>query len=276
MIYILTIEMISVASECEETLFNLGAQSLVFEAESSLMKAYFSYPPNLEVLKKKIQVEILSIETIREEDWLKHNRDSFQPILIGQHFRVLPTWKDGETEDQRWNIRLNPGLAFGTGGHETTRLCAHFLEKITQEFKIDSVLDVGCGTGLLALISSLLGVPKVVAMDHDPNCENCIRELLEDNQHLNPKPDFRYFIGSLDDPRIGEGYDCIVANILLETINELLPDLVRHLNPGGHLIVSGIPSSRTDEAAIDLTLHGLQLQSILTEGSWVALHARLH
>ncbi|MFZ9834503.1 MAG: 50S ribosomal protein L11 methyltransferase [Holophagaceae bacterium] len=115
---------------------------------------------------------------------------------------------------------------------------------------------------------------RVVAVDAD--CLHCIEELLTDNQLLQPTPQFTYFIGTLTDPRAEGPYDCIVANILLETIVEELPTLVNLLAPGGHLVISGISSSRTDEAAITLVLAGLQVQSIHTEGDWVALHARLH
>lgn len=275
MIYCLTLEAHN-TPELEQWLLNLGAQSLVFETDSPLLKSYFTSTPNLDELKQNPHVKILSLDLVAETDWMKQSRESFKPILIGDHFRIVPKWLEIVPQDPRWNIRMNPGLAFGTGGHETTRLCARFIEKIVKEFSIHSLLDVGCGTGLLALMASLVGIEKVTALDHDPDCENCIQELLDDNQHLNPQPQFDYVIGSLDDPNITGRYDCVVANILLETIIELLPSFIQHLNKGGHLIVSGIPSTQVDEAAIQLTLGGLQIHSIQTEGSWVALHARLN
>jgi ribosomal protein L11 methyltransferase len=170
---------------------------------------------------------------------------------------------------------VNPGLAFGTGGHETTRLCLELLEHLSDTGALKGpVLDIGAGTGILALGAHLLGAEGIAAFDIDPDCGPAMAELVEMNQHLlqGAKP-FDAFVGTLDDPQVEGPYQLLLANILLETIQMLLPRMAEIAAPGGRLIASGILGEREDEALLSLVSGGFKPLKVLREGEWIAILA---
>jgi ribosomal protein L11 methyltransferase len=173
-------------------------------------------------------------------------------------------------------VVVNPGLAFGTGGHETTRLCMGLLEDLAASGDLrDPVLDIGAGTGILALASWLVGARDVTAFDNDSDCGPAMEEFIELNEGLlNGTRPFRHFVGLLDDPRVDGPYRTVLANILLETIQELLPRMAEVTAPGGHLVASGILAERQDEALVSLAAHGFQPLRVVQEGAWIAILAR--
>jgi len=162
--------------------------------------------------------------TWREEeqrDWVQSARDLLQPMEVGERFFLVPEWRDDPAPAGRFRITVNPGMAFGTGVHETTRLCIEALERFTQPGA--AVLDVGTGSGILAEAAKLLGAGRVYACDTDPVAVEIAGI---------------GFVGSVN-AIAAASMDVVVANISPEAIIQFAPDLLRVLRPGGTLLASG-------------------------------------
>ena len=243
-----------------------------------ILYAYFppnAELPNIENLKKIADIHLIRHETFADQDWLAKSREGFNPINIGRTLRVSPVWADNSKSSGRISITVNPGLAFGTGGHETTRLCMTILEDLSsQGLLVGPVLDIGTGTGILALTSWLLGAKNITAFDYDQNCGPAIDDFLALNSKLidDVKP-FSYFIGTIDNPLINESYNIIIANLLLDTIQSILPRMGQISKEGGLLIASGILAKQQDEALISLTINGFKPVRIEKSGDWIAILA---
>ena len=256
-----------------------GASATYRDADPPMQ--FFAYfPPGAELpgtesLSAFAGVSLISEETFADEDWLAKSREAFAPIEVGRGLFILPHWHEGPIPHGRIPIVVNPGLAFGTGGHETTRLCMCLLEGLAENGDLHGpVLDIGAGTGILAYTAHLLGAEDVAAFDIDPDCGPAMTEFLEMNLATRrPGSQIQHFIGALEDPRVDRKYNLLIANILLETIQELLPLMVQKLEPGGVLIVSGILGERQDEALLSLALNGLKPIKMTSEGEWVAILA---
>jgi ribosomal protein L11 methyltransferase len=221
-------------------------------------------------------VALIRAETFADEDWLAKSREGFGPIEVGRGFYIQPLWEDGAIPGGRTPIKVNPGLAFGTGGHETTRLCMAMIEDLGGSGRLqDPVLDVGAGTGILALSAWLAGARQVTAFDNDPDCGPAMAEFMQLNAGIlgGAKP-FEHFVGILDDPRVDGPYRTILANILLETIQELLPRLAVIIAEGGLLVASGILGERQDEALVSLVAYGFKPLQVVQEGAWIAILAQ--
>lgn len=257
-----------------------GASATYREADPP--KALFAYflpgvRPDSRGLGSFPGVRLLEEARFADEDWIAKSREGFGCLEIGARFFIRPAWEEGAVPPGRIPIRVNPGLAFGTGGHETTRMCMEFLEDLAaSEGLRDPVLDVGAGTGILALAAHHLGAERILAFDLDPDCGPAMAELVEDNRatlrHATP---FEAFIGLLSDPRVAEKapYQTLLANILLDTIQELLPGLAGLAAPGARLVASGILAERQDEALLSLAAGGFAPRKVRREGEWLAILA---
>ena len=220
-------------------------------------------------------VRLLETEVFDDEDWLAKSREGFGAFEVGRRFHVRPLWDERPAPRGRLDLVVNPGLAFGTGGHETTRLCLELLEKLAQDGRLQGpILDIGAGTGILSLAAYLLGGRNLTAFDIDPDCGPAMAELINLNAHLLAGA-FPYasFIGTLDDPQVQGPFSGLLANILLETIQELLPRMAEITTPGSWLVASGILAERTDEALVSLMSHGFKPESVSREGEWIAVLA---
>ncbi len=164
-----------------------------------------------------------------QRDWVQRARELLQPMEVGARFFLVPEWRDDAAPPGRFRITVNPGMAFGTGVHETTQLCMEALEAFLKPGM--SVLDVGTGSGILARAAKLLGAGKVYACDTDPVAVRIAGD---------------GFVGSVDAVAAGS-CDLVVANISPEAIIELAPDLVRVLRPGGVLLASGFEHHEVDQ-----------------------------
>ncbi len=169
-----------------------------------------------------------------DRDWVQSARDLLQPMEVGERFFLVPQWRDDPTPPGRFRIVVNPGMAFGTGVHETTRLCLEALEEFVTPGA--RVLDVGTGSGILARAATLLGAGKVYACDTDP-----VAVEIAGNG----------FVGSAD-AVAAAAVDLVVANINPETIVRIAPDLLRVLRPGGVLLASGLEIPEVDQVTAAL------------------------
>jgi ribosomal protein L11 methyltransferase len=207
-------------------LWEEGSEGIV-ELSPSLVRAFFDDPADRRALHARFPGARERQE--EERDWVQSARDLLQPMEVGGRFYLVPEWRDDPAPEGRFRIVINPGLAFGTGVHETTRLCIEALEDFVQPGM--TVLDIGTGSGILARAAQLLGAGKVLACDVDPVAIEVAA---------------LGFIGSADAVAGGTA-DIVVANISPEAIVELAPDLLRVRKPGGLLLASGIEAHEVEQ-----------------------------
>jgi ribosomal protein L11 methyltransferase len=235
---------------------------------TTTIAAYFDAPADraaaAEGMRELRGVELH--ETERERiDWLDAYQQSLEPMFIGTRFVVAPDASLFPAGSDRLTIVVPQEQAFGTGSHETTSLCIELLETLAPEGKRS--LDVGAGSGILALAMLRLGARKTIAFDNDPDAYGALR----DNRIRNrvDEASMPLFIGSVE--ALGGGtFDLITMNIIPEVILPLLGDVVSHLSPGGRLVLSGILLVKRDEVAHAAAAHGLTLIDERSRGEWWA------
>lgn len=196
-------------------------------------------------------------ETEPPRDWISEARTKLAPISVGNRFFLVPEWRDDPTPPGRFRIAVNPGMAFGTGAHESTQLCLEALERELQPGM--AVLDVGAGSGILSVASKLLGARQVIACDVDPITVGLAKQPLA-------------FVGSVDAIR-ARSVDLAVANISPEAIITLAPNLIRVLRSPSRLIVSGFETHETAGVQTALEQAGAKLCSSHSKATWSALVA---
>ena len=222
----------------------------------------------MDILKDSIPdltIGALTAEHIDQTSWQAW-KSVLKKLRIGKRIIIRPPWEDHVALGDDIVIEINPSLAFGTGHHETTRLCIETIEKIVSTRDIKNILDVGCGSGILSITASKLGVQDVTGFDTDPIAISESRKNSKKNGVLDK---IKFFCGYLQSVK-GQ-YDLIVANVYIEPILLMKEELKERLAPKGILIISGIPHTRRDEAVRGLKSAGLELQHELREGDWVAL-----
>ena len=218
------------------------------------------------------------IREVREEDWANAWKQFYKPLRIGKRVVLKPTWETWEEKPGDLIIHLDPGMAFGTGMHPTTRLCIAALEETVQPG--DRVLDVGTGSGVLAVVALRLGATSVLATDIDPLAVRVAHE----NAALNAVATgsgapLEIRQGSVP-AGVAGGFQVVVANILAEVLAKLFDGaydntpLAEPLAPGGHIILSGILADSAPLVEAAAQRHGLTLTGRLQEGDWVALVAQ--
>ena len=208
----------------------------------------------------------ITLRFVEEADWANAWKQYFKPQRIGKLLVVKPTWEDWDAAPDDVLIEIDPGMAFGTGLHATTRLCLRALEDTVLPGS--SVADVGTGSGILAAAAARLGAADVAAVDIDPLAVRIARE----NIALNHAASI-VSVAESDTPPPGT-FDIVVANILADIILGMAPTLRDALRPNGTLIASGIIDTRAEDVRRGLTAAGLTIQETLTEGEWVAITAR--
>jgi len=222
----------------------------------------------LDSLRLRFPRAKFEISSEENKDWLAEWKKGFKPFLFSDPFWVIPSWLEAPPQaprDPKLHIYVEPGMAFGTGTHETTRLAAGLIVEEIRRRIPRSLLDVGTGTGILALIAYRLGVPNLVGLDIDPEARRTARENLERN---------RAAVIAVPDYQIGderERYDVVVANIIDGVLLALRHDLARALNPGGRMVLSGVLMEREAEFYRQFTADtGLELLKKVSEGEWSA------
>lgn len=219
-----------------------------------------------------------TVKTLREEDWANNWKEHFKPARIGKRIIIKPTWEDYQPSPGDIILEVDPGMAFGTGTHPTTRLCLEAMEGIVcregsyadAPRKLETALDVGTGSGILAIGAVKLGIERVTAIDIDPESVHTAQE----NININGATSAVSVSGALLQDLEGS-FDLILANILAEALVELSGELVRRLNPGGFLILSGILTEKEELAANGFAPFGLRLVETSREGDWSCLAYRM-
>ena len=213
-----------------------------------------------------------------EEDWINNWKKYFKPIPVGKRLLVRPMWEDEYEAGDRVVLHLEPGLAFGTGTHETTRLCMELLEKYVKPG--DTMLDMGCGSGILSIISLLLGADSAFAVDIDPNAV----DIAYQNAGMNDVDISKYTVKAgdiitnteLQNEIAKNEYDVVVANIVADVIIALAPKAREYMKKGGVFITSGIIEDRVDDVKAALEKCGFEINSIKQRKDWVSIVCKQH
>ena len=261
----------------EEEVFNKR------NSDGVLIKTYISEERNVmelvETIKQKVSaltgfgIDIgegsISLGQVNEEDWANEWKKYYKPTKIGEKLVVKPTWEDYDVQDGDLVIELDPGMAFGTGTHETTTMCMRELEKYVRE---DSkVFDIGCGSGILAIAAAKLGAKDVIAVDLD---EVAVKVAAENVAHNNVEDAVKVLHGNLIDV-VDDKADVVVANIIADIIKILAKDVHSCMKEDAVFISSGIIHAKVDEVKASLIENGFEIVEVKTLGEWNAIVAKL-
>ena len=211
-------------------------------------------------------VHLQALQAVADQDWVRLTQSQFAPVEITPEFWVVPSWHDPPPA-ARQVIRLDPGLAFGTGTHPTTRMCLRWLARRPQSARLDRVLDYGCGSGILAIGAALLGAAAVDAVDIDPAAVQATRD-----NALRNGVSAGVLAAGLAAAAAGE-YGIVLANILATPLRLLAPLLCAHVAPGGWLVLAGILERQADELAAAYAPR-LELSVADREEGWILMTAR--
>ena len=259
------------------------------------VKAYVAdLPENVELIEKvkasmeelksmgeEIGIALGTLETSvkegDEEDWANNWKAYFKPISVGEKLIVCPAWESVDDSEGKAVLRIDPGMAFGTGTHHTTRMCLTLLEEHIRGG--ESIIDIGCGSGILSAAGMLLGAKDAVALDIDPVATKIAAETAEENGIDITR--YTVYTGDiLTDEQIKSAvtkrkYDVVLANIVANVIIALAPFVPTLMHEGSVFIASGIIDDRLDEVIEALDNNGLRVEKVLSGEDWRALEARL-
>jgi ribosomal protein L11 methyltransferase len=264
-------------------LFDLGCEGLVSEnLQGFTLKGYLPFQKDLEKVKGRIQVFLrelesifdeveapkLSFQEIQDQDWSCTWRQFFRALKVTPNLTILPAWEAVPSIGRGHIIRMDPGPAFGTGQHATTQMCLRAIGRFPKP-KLWSMLDVGTGSGILAIYGAKLGSKRILALDTDPEAlawakRNIALNELSNSIHLSSLP--------LRD--IEEQFTIAVANLIFNEILELMPLFCKLVEPGGCLILSGILREQVDVVKGLLALHAFENMDVRLQDEWACLRAR--
>ena len=250
----------------DEEVFNIEKNSLI-------IKVYFS---DIEIekvnkIRKELDIKgiISEIREFEDEDWMNNWKKFYKPLEIGNNIVIKPSWEEYENSNNKIIIEIDPGMAFGTGTHETTSLCLETLEEHTK--KDDVVFDIGCGSGILGIAAIKLGAKKSVLVDIDDKCI----EVSKINSKLNNVEDnTTIYKGNLLDVVKGEA-DIIVSNIIAEIIVTMIVDLKKHLKNNGIFIASGIIKEKLELVKNSLIENNFEIMEIKELNGWCKVVAKM-
>lgn len=206
----------------------------------------------------------IKIADCATEDWVNNWKQYFHPMPVGEKLLIRPTWEDEYDAGGRKVLHIEPGLAFGTGSHPTTKLCLETLEKYIDENSV--VLDIGCGSGILSIASLLLGAQTAFGVDIDSLAVKTAMANAEENGF--DKSRFNAVQGNLSD-RVSGKYNVIVANIVADIIMEFNKDVGKFLTDNGVYITGGIIESREDEVLCSFAQNGFTVKERFEEKGWL-------
>ncbi len=209
----------------------------------------------------------ISISGVNEEDWANSWKAYYKPIKIGERIVIVPAWEKYSAQEGELIVRMDPGMAFGTGTHETTRLVIALLEKYIKEGM--RVADVGCGSGILAICASKLGAKECKAYDIDPVAVKVANENIKDSGLDNVTCEVSDLLRQVD--KMGGAYDVICANIVADIIIRMIPDVGELMNENSVILASGIIVERSNDVIEKLEEYGFCVAERVEENGWCAL-----
>ena len=226
----------------------------------------------LDALSEKLKEVLPACETERrlvcDDEWKDKWKEYFKPTKVTKSLVVKPTWEDYEKKEGELVIEIDPGMAFGTGTHETTSLCLELIEKYIKAG--DDVLDVGCGSGILAIAAGLLGAKDVLGIEIDPVAV----EIGNSNVRLNGlSENVKVVYGDLT-KGVDFKADLVAANLMADIVKILSADVARHIKPGGIYISSGILAQLADDVGAVIKKCGFEIEEVRIKGEWCAIAAR--
>lgn len=210
------------------------------------------------------KIELLGVD---EEEWSTAWKKYYHPVKVGEKLVIVPMWEKYDKKTEEIIVRMDPGMAFGTGTHETTRLVCGLIEKYLK--KGDYMLDVGTGSGILAICASKLGAEKCKAYDIDPVAVRVAKENVKDNDVTNVECDVSDLLANVD--LSGGLFDFATANIVADIIVRMAPDIGAYLKTGGLLITSGIIERYADDVRAAMKPNGFEPVEERMESDWVAM-----
>ena len=234
----------------------------------SLCKAIDRGINSLKIKYENYIINIIDISIIENEDWSKNWKDFYKPLFIGKSFLILPEWIKDIENDNRIIIRINPGMAFGLGSHESTSLSLELMEKL--DFNKKTVFDIGCGSGILSIAALRLGAEEVFALDIDDDSikscnENCLLNDIDFSKVIIKKSDIF--------ESVNKKADIIIANILPDVLKNVVSDLNDYLNPEGVFIASGIIKEKYELMERILKQENFKVVNKREKGDWVAIQS---
>ncbi len=259
-------------------------ESLAYDGDQVIVKGYLAdnaaFHDSFQIIKDRLNwllkqdlgIDIgsgtLEIAKVKEEDWANNWKKYFKPKKVGKRLVIKPSWEDYSPNKEEIVLELDPGMAFGTGTHETTILCMKELEEWVDDST--NLLDVGCGTGILAIAGLLLGAKKAVAVDLDLDAVRVAGENAERNG-----VDHRIEVihGDLLEKVEGE-FEVVVSNIIADAIIAISKDIKGYLAPKGIFIASGIILDRIGDVETAIKDAGLSLVDTKTMGEWAVVVSR--
>ena len=265
-------------SDLEQSAWDIAHIDLIDEElinkdrSCSIIHIYISECDNaaeaLEFLKERLTAEGVPFEAgsvgVDDSDWNENWKKYFHTIEIGEKLAVVPSWENYENPQNRTILSIDPGAAFGTGTHATTSLCLELLQdKIYDGVKM---LDIGCGSGILALASVLLGAENAVGVDIDAQS---VKIATENAQINNISDKVKFIVGDLAD-KISGKYEVICANIVADVIIRLLPDVDKFMTDNGVLIISGIIDIRKEDIFEAVAKNGFTIIEEKYKDNWCA------
>ena len=251
--------------------------------EGVIIKAYFPEDDNLnkkiELVRENIEVipqnergkklGEVTVTEVYEEDWAEAWKKYYKPVRIGERIVIKPTWEEYEKNEDELIIELDPGMAFGTGTHETTMMCIEALESYVKDGH--KLFDIGCGSGILSIVAAKLGAKKVIGVDIDSTCVKVSQENIRMNE-VEDLIEIRQ--GNLLDV-VHEKAHIIVANIIAEVIIEMTDYVPDYLYDGGIFIASGIILEKVDRVRKKLEDKGFKILEIKYLGQWALIASAL-
>ena len=257
----------------EDGMYELSGYFPMDDNLGGVMKSLKEYCLFLKDNMKGIEIGEIKTRQIHSSSWMVW-REYLKMVRAGSRIVIIPPWEEYEPRENESGegeivLEINPSLAFGTGHHESTRLALAGIEEIIGRGGVGSMLDVGCGSGILSICASKLGVPDITGFDMDPVA---VKESLKNAAKNSVGGEIKYFTGLIDG--VSGSFDLIAANVYVEPILSMKEAFMERLAPEGSLVVSGIPLSRGAEAVDGLSGAGFKMHKERTEGDWVSFELR--
>lgn len=256
-------------------------ETLLLVKDGAIVKGYYKQDEHLDEYLRYIKDSINNLEQfgidkgkglitvckVNEEDWENNWKKYYKPTKIGEKIVVKPIWETYETKGNEVVVELDPGMAFGTGTHETTRMCIKALEKYVKSESV--VFDIGTGSGILAITAAKLKAKEVIGVDLDPVAVKSA----EENVKYNNVDNIKIMHGNLMEVVDGKA-DIVIANIIADVIILLTEEVKKFIVSGGLFISSGIIKERKDDVVKKLEECGFKIEEVNVDGEWVCIVAK--